>query len=77
MDYVPLLIALLALGVVWMAALALGIVLFYSNLKKYNTEGEKPFQGNYFRKLIIICIVLPAVITAAVVLFFVFSPPVR
>ncbi len=77
MNYVPLLIALLALGVVWMAALALGIVLFYSNLKKYNTEGEKPFQGNYFRKLIIICIVLPAVITAVVILFFVLYPVAR
>jgi hypothetical protein len=73
MGYLSLLIAILVVGAIWMTALGLAIALYYSNLKKYRDEKEKPFQGNYFRRFIIVSILVPAIITAAVIVFFILN----
>ena len=75
MSNTALLIALLVVGILWVAALVLAIVVFNSNLKKYDSEKGVPFEGNYFKVLVIGMIVALTVITFAVILFFVLVRP--
>jgi hypothetical protein len=69
MNSAALLIALLVIGLLWVSALILGIVVFNSNLKKYESGKGSPFEGGYFKILIIGLIVFLTVITVAVILF--------
>ncbi len=75
MNSTALLIALLVVGLLWVSALVLGIVVFNSNLKKYDSGKGMPFEGGYFKALIIGMIVFLTVITVAVILFFALFNP--
>jgi hypothetical protein len=75
MNSAALLIALLVIGFLWVSALIFGIVVFNSNLKKYESGKGAPFEGGYFKILIIGLIIFLTVITVAVILFFILFIP--